>query len=217
MEISDITILIAVIALAIWPVILFLLKTIHLRRKRLIHIEQMTKEELNDISTKDIVITVLKKIGCQPEVNEEDQITFKYQGDDFYIASEDDNRFIMIWNPWWGSINTDNEALPYLKEIINIVNINSLVTTVYMTDEDGKTIGIHSHCHTFFAPNEGELEGHLKMLLDSFFATHNAIKENLNQLGNQAVAEETKKERIKVKGFSAYKKGNTVPIDSQTA
>ena len=64
---------------------------------------------------------------------------------------------------------------------------------------------------------EGELEGHLKMLLDSFFATHNAIKENLNQLGNQAVAEETKKERIKVKGFSAYKKGNTVPIDSQTA
>ena len=145
MEISDITILIAVIALAIWPVILFLLKTIHLRRKRLIHIEQMTKEELNDISTKDIVITVLKKIGCQPEVNEEDQITFKYQGDDFYIASEDDNRFIMIWNPWWGSINTDNEALPYLKEIINIVNINSLVTTVYMTDEDGKTIGIHSH------------------------------------------------------------------------
>lgn len=42
----------------------------------------------------------------------------------------------MIWNPWWGSINADNEALPYLKEIINLANVNSLVTTVYMADED---------------------------------------------------------------------------------
>ena len=58
--------------------------------------------------------------------------------------------YIMIWNPWWGSINTDNEAFPYLKEIINLVNVNSLVTTVFMVDEDEKTVGIHSHCHTFF-------------------------------------------------------------------
>ena len=77
--------------------------------------------------------------------------------------------------------------------------------------EDGKTIGLHSRCHTYFTPNEGELEDHLKMLLDFFFDTHNAIKENLNQLGNAAVAEEEKKERVKVKGFKAYKE-NTMPI-----
>ena len=118
-------------------------------------------------------------------------------------------------NPWWGSINTDNEAFPYLKEIINLVNVNSLVTTVFMVDEDEKTVGIHSHCHTFFSPNEGELEDHLKMLLDYFFDTHNAIKEYMNQLGNTAVAEEEKKERVKVKGFAAYKE-NTVPIETKT-
>ena len=121
----------------------------------------------------------------------------------------------MIWNPWWGSINTDNEAFPYLKEIINLVNVNSLVTTVFMVDEDEKTVGIHSHCHTFFSPNEGELEDHLKMLLDYFFDTHNAIKEYMNQLGSTAVAEEEKKERVKVKGFAAYKE-NTVPIETKT-
>ncbi|MEJ8739309.1 MULTISPECIES: hypothetical protein [unclassified Phocaeicola] len=212
---TDITILIAVIALALWPIVLFLLKTISIRKKRLEHLERMTKNELDNISTQDLVISVLKKIGCQPEINEEGHVTFKYQGDDFYIAAEEENRFIMIWNPWWGSISTDNEAFPVLKEIINLVNVNSLVTTVYMVDEDEKTVGLHSRCHTFFSPNEGELEDHLKMLLDYFFDTHNAIKENLNQLGNAAVGEEEKKERVKVKGFAAYKE-NTVPIKPKT-
>ncbi|CCY91386.1 uncharacterized protein BN461_02001 [Bacteroides sp. CAG:1076] len=214
-NITDITILIAVIALALWPIVLFLLKTISIRKKRLEHLERMTKNELDNISTQDLVISVLKKIGCQPEINEEGHVTFKYQGDDFYIAAEEENRFIMIWNPWWGSISTDNEAFPVLKEIINLVNVNSLVTTVYMVDEDEKTVGLHSRCHTFFSPNEGELEDHLKMLLDYFFDTHNAIKENLNQLGNAAVGEEEKKERVKVKGFAAYKE-NTVPIKPKT-
>lgn len=214
-NITDITILIAVIALALWPIVLFLLKTISIRKKRLEHLERMTKNELDNISTQDLVISVLKKIGCQPEINEEGHVTFKYQGDDFYIAAEEENRFIMIWNPWWGSISTDNEAFPVLKEIINLVNVNSLVTTVYMVDEDEKTVGLHSRCHTFFSPNEGELEDHLKMLLDYFFDTHNTIKENLNQLGNAAVGEEEKKERVKVKGFAAYKE-NTVPIKPKT-
>lgn len=214
-NITDITILIAVIALTMWPVVLLVLKTMNIRKKRLEHLERMTKTELESISTQELVISVLKKIGCQPEINNEGHVTFKYQGDDFYIAAEEENRFIMIWNPWWRSINTDNEAFPYLKEIINLVNVNSLVTTVFMVDEDEKTVGIHSHCHTFFSPNEGELEDHLKMLLDYFFDTHNAIKEYMNQLSNTAVAEEEKKERVKVKGFAAYKE-NTVPIETKT-
>ena len=209
-NLSDITLLIAVIALALWPVILFVLRFLHERRKKLECIENMTKDELDDITTKELVISVLNKIGCQPKDSEEGKIAFKYQGDNFYIATEDENRFIMIWNPWWGSISANNEALPYLKEIINIVNINSLVTTVTMVDEDDENnIGIHSRCHTYFTPNEGELEDHLKLLLDMFFDTHNAIRENLNQLGAAASNAEVQKERIKIKGFAAYKENST--------
>ena len=214
-NISQITLLIAVIALAMWPVVLFVLRLLHERRKKLECIERMTKDELDDISTKQLVVSVLKKIGCQPKENEEGNIAFKYQGDDFYIAAEEENRFIMIWNPWWGSISADNEALPYLKEIINIVNINSLVTTTTMVDEDDeKTIGIHSRCHTYFSPNEGELEDHLKLLLDMFFDAHNAIKDNLNQLGEAASEAAVQKERVKVKGFAAYKE-NTTAIETE--
>lgn len=212
-HLNEITLLIAVIALALWPVVLFALNILKKRHKRLEYIERLTKDELEDVSTKELVISTLKKIGCQPEVNEDEHICFKYQGDDFYIATEEENRFIMIWNPWWGCINTDNEAFPILKEIINLSNVKSIVTTVYMADEDGKTVGLHSHCHTYFSPNEGELEEHLKMLLDFFFDIHNFIKDNMNQIGTEEINEEEKKERVKVKGFAAYKE-NTVPLQS---
>lgn len=75
----------------------------------------MTKDELDEISTKQLVVSTLKKIGCQPEENEEGHIAFKYQGDDFYIAAEEENRFIMIWNPWWGSYQYRQRSLPCIE------------------------------------------------------------------------------------------------------
>ena len=141
-------------------------------------------------------------------MNEENHISFKYQGDDFLVAAEDGLRLIIVWNPWWASISIDNQALPYLKEIINAVNMNSLVTTVYALDEDEKTLGIHSKCHMLFAPEEGEPEKSFTDLLDSFFTTHNTIKENLKQLGN-GMPDMEKKERVRIKGFAAYKDNST--------
>ena len=176
------------------------------------HIERMTKDEQDEVTTKDLVISVLKKIGCQPKVNEEDHITFKYQGDDFYIAAEEENRFIMIWNPWWGSINADNEALPYLKEIINLANVNSLVTTVYMVDEDEKTIGLHSRCHTFFSPRRRRTGGTHENAAGLFLRHAQCDKGQHEPVRPGTINEEEKKERVKVKGFSAYKE-NTMPIE----
>ena len=137
------------------------------------------------------------------------------KGDDFYIAVEDEARFIMIWNPWWASISIENPALPYLKEIVNLVNVESLVTTIYTADEDEKNVGLHSKCHTLFTPKEGPLDEYLKAMLDHFFITHDSIKENLQQLSN-AASESDKQERVKVKGFAAYKDNSTpLPVDDK--
>ena len=105
----------------------------------------------------------------------------------------------MIWNPWWASISIENPALPYLKEIVNLVNVESLVTTIYTADEDEKNVGLHSKCH----------------MLDHFFITHDSIKENLQQLSN-AASESDKQERVKIKGFAAYKDNSTpLPVDDK--
>ena len=62
-DISNITLLIAVIALALWPIVLFALYFLRKRQKRLEHIERMTKDELDNITTQELVISILKKIG----------------------------------------------------------------------------------------------------------------------------------------------------------
>ena len=207
---TELTILIAVIALSVWPIVLFQ----YIRKKQKEIIEHLTNDELDDISTQDIVITVLQQIGCQPQLNEEGHICFKYQGDEFYIATQKDNRFIVIWNPWWGTMEPNNPALPYLKEIINLVNVDSLVTTIYTTDEEQKNIGFHSKCQTLFTPKEAPLDEYLKVLLDQFFATHDVIKDNFKQLSS-ASDEKEKEKRVRVKGFASYKEsGRTVPLDN---
>ena len=210
---TDLTILIAVIALALWPLTFLVLRIRHERKKRRERLDRMTQEELEDIETEDLVTTVLCNIGCQPETNEEGHIVFKYQGDDFYIAVEDEARFIMIWNPWWASISIDNPALPYLKEIVNMANLNSLVTTVYTADESEKNVGLHSKCSTLFTPKEGPLDEYLKVLLDHFFAAHDFIKEKMQQL-SKAATEGAPQERTKVKGFAAYQE-NSVPLTGE--
>lgn len=73
-------------------------------------------------------------------------------------------------------------------------------------------MGLHSKCHTVFTPKEGQLDEYLKAMLDHFFVTHDAIKQNLQQLGS-AASESVNKERTKVKGFAAYKE-NSTPLSS---
>ena len=216
-NISDITIMIAVLALALWPAIIVYISW--KREKKIISSIKNEKPKVLQAkpSTEELVISTLKKMGCNPEKNEDGNIGFMYQGDDFYLSLQEDVPFVMIWYPWWGTINTDNPVLPYLKEIINAVNISSFITTVFMAENEGdKEIGIHSHCHTFFTESALEPEEHLKLILDSFFDTRNAIKENIDKLGS-AISEEdedTKKERVIVKGFSAHKE-NSQPIEKK--
>ena len=216
-NISDITIMIAVLALALWPAIIVYISWKW--EKKIISSIKNEKPKVLQAkpSTEELVISTLKKMGCNPEKNEDGNIGFMYQGDDFYLSLQEDVPFVMIWYPWWGTINTDNPVLPYLKEIINAVNISSFITTVFMAENEGdKEIGIHSHCHTFFTESALEPEEHLKLILDSFFDTRNAIKENIDKLGS-AISEEdedTKKERVIVKGFSAYKE-NSQPIEKK--
>ena len=179
-NISDITILVAVLALALWPAIIVYLSW--RREKKIISClkNETPAAETPKLSTEELIITTLKRMGCNPEKNEDGNI---------------------------------GPVLPYLKEVINAVNISSFITTVFMAENEGdKEIGIHSHCHTFFTESGLEPEEHLKLILDSFFDTRNAIKENIDKLGS-AISEEdegTKKERVIVKGFSAYKEERVI-------
>lgn len=49
----------------------------------------------------------------------------------------------------------DNLVLFYLKEIVNLVNVDLLVIIVFMVDEDEKNVGFYFKCYMVFIFKEG--------------------------------------------------------------
>lgn len=81
---TDLTILIAVIALALWPLAFLVLRIRH-ERKNVETVGPYDKGRLGGYRYGRAGYSCAQKIGCQPETNEEGHIVFKYQGDDFIL------------------------------------------------------------------------------------------------------------------------------------
>ena len=100
---TDLTILIAVIALALWPIVFLISRILHERNKRAKPsgdtASAKTEEVTEEMTTSALIMSILQQLGCQPEVNEENHISFKYQGDDFLVAAEDGLRLIIVGRP----------------------------------------------------------------------------------------------------------------------
>ena len=70
-NISDITILVAVLALAIWPAIIVYFSW--RREKKIISCfkNETPAAETPKLSTEELIVSTLKKMGCNPEKNED--------------------------------------------------------------------------------------------------------------------------------------------------
>lgn len=159
-----------------------------------------TAIDAEDNKTRNLVINTLKKIGCQPEVDDKDRICFKYQGEDFFIDADNNYQFVTLWDTWWLCIDCDNANVEHLKEAINSNNINTIVSTFYTMDEDSKQMGVH--CKAIFAltPSTVNREDYLKTILNDCFKAHNLLKEQLIRLNLKQERHGSK--RVVVKGFN---------------
>lgn len=122
------------------------------------------------MKTRDLVIETLKQIGCQPEIDDKDNICFKYQGESFFVSADNNIKFITIWDPWWFAMDLRNPDVIPLKEAINLINNNMpLVHVIYSVDQKGGRIGIHSRCDSLFIEEVPLLNDLMKSLLEHFF------------------------------------------------
>lgn len=150
--------------------------------------------------TRNIIINTLKEIGCQPEIDDEDRICFKYQGEEFFIDADNNYQFITLWDTWWLCIDLDNTNVEHLKEAINLGNINTIVSTVYTIDEDNKQMGIHCKAIIVFTPSITNKGDYLKTILNDCFRAHDLLKERFIRLNFKQEKHESS--RIVVKGFN---------------
>lgn len=179
-------VVICIILMWLWPLIRLYIENLKYRKK----IRAM----------ENFIVELLKQMGCQPEVDKEDGIRFKYQGENFLIQILAE-RLIRIGDYWWLKLNLDDPRIEYLKEAINLTNQSNQVTVVYSITQDESLLGVHCVYQTGFYKEVPDIGAYLTYLLDSCFKAQREVKVRLSSLINREQTDRTSHERIKVKGF----------------
>ena len=146
--------------------------------------ESLTNES-NQVGTRDLLLNVLTQIGCQYELGEEDdkRIFFAYQGEHFFAEASNESLWVNVWDTYWEHVELyDIDEMARMKKAINTSNLNTMVSTLYTIDTDGKNMDIHAkNPFPFFAqiPN---IDQFLKAELNDFFRAHQYVSNEVMKL-----------------------------------
>ncbi len=154
-----------------------------------------------DLSTFEIMLTVLKTIGCKPTVYEDELLSVQYQGENFYM--EFGGRYARIWNLGWALIKADDPDLPNIHEAVNATNSNFGPNVILNTSEKEGIIELNSKWDIMLHPACPNNDYYVKAVLDSFFSIKDEIFRNIQQINAQQI--EKQKNRRPV-GFTTTQK-----------
>ena len=141
--------------------------------------DQMVKR-----NTRDFFLDTLSKIGCQYEIDEDDDtIIFAYQGEYFQVYARDESPFVTLYDTHWAHIELcDIDEFARLQKAINQSNINNSVITVYTIDEAGGIVDVHCKSVVLFIPELPSIADYLRLELGEFFRVHNSIGAEMEKL-----------------------------------
>ena len=133
---------------------------------------QVTETKVEEtFSTRTLALDTIKHIGSEPKCTEEGRIQFEYQGVIFLMEAVDDCMFVnLIW-PWCHSFSKfDIDEFARVRQVVNDINAMGPESVFYgITDSDD--VAVHIKKHFLLVPQIPDLEGYMKLLLDSFFRT----------------------------------------------
>ena len=164
-------------------------------------IEHYKSHKYKYCEMRNLILEILKQIGCQPEIDKENEshVNFLYQGENFFISIENEC-LITFYETWWGSLDLNNPKIDNLKEAINLTNIGNIPKVLYTTDTEGQKLGIHSMYRVFLKKGMPALPDMFKAILNDFFQTQKEVKGRFAALNDEKKGR-NRKERVKVKGF----------------
>lgn len=135
-------------------------------------------------NTRDFFLDTLTKIGCQYEIDEDnDTIIFAYQGEYFQVYARDESPFVTLYDTHWAHIELcDIDEFARLQKAINQSNLNNSVITVYTIDEAGGNVDVHCKSVVLFIPELPSIADYLRLELGEFFRVHNSIGAEMEKL-----------------------------------
>ena len=123
------------------------------------------------ISTRQLALNTIERIGSEPKYTEEGYIQFEYQGVIFLMETANDCDFVnLIW-PWCYSFNKfDIDEFARVRQVANDINAYGVVSVFYgVTDSDD--VAVHVKKNFLFIQQIPGIENYLRLMLDSFFRT----------------------------------------------
>lgn len=141
---------------------------------------------LDERTITGLVLTTLRKIGCDPETEVRNNLNYAYftfQGEKYTIESNDTCKFITIYDTWWHSISiySDVEEIANLHKTINLVNQYVNCTLLYTTNKDIEEIGVHSRRTILFVKEIPEIDKYLLCVLSDFFKAQRLVLTELEK------------------------------------
>lgn len=143
----------------------------------------VNKEDVKRMGTKDFLIELLTKLGCQYEIDENDRIGFKWQGGYFTADADNESVFVIVWYFQWAEYELyDIDTISRVKRVINDANVYHNVDVVYSVNEAGSTFHVHSKKHFLLMPQIPDAEGYLQAVLGMFFQVRRFVETQIDKL-----------------------------------
>ena len=143
-------------------------------------------ECLDERTITGLVLSTLRKIGCDYEIEQRGNINyirFIFQGEHFTIDCNDDNYFINIYDTWWYEISTysDVEEIADLRKVINLANQHTNCSLIYTINKETEQIGVHSKKNMLFISQIPERDLYLKSAFNEFFRAQRFVLTELEK------------------------------------
>ena len=164
-------------------------------------IEHYKSHKYKYCKMRNLILEILKQIGCQPEIDQENEshVNFLYQGENFFISIENEC-LISFYDTWWGSLDLNNPDIENLKEAINLTNLGNIPKVLYTINTEEQKLGVHSMYRVFFKKEMPALPDMFRAILNDFFEVQKEVKGRFVALNDEKRGIK-RKERVKVKGF----------------
>lgn len=143
-------------------------------------VDMKERKYLDERTNAGLVLATLRRIGCEPETEERNNLQYTYftfQGEKFTIESNDTCKFITIYDTWWHgiSIYSDVEDIASLHKAINFANQHVNCTILYTTNKEMEEIGVHCRRTVLFIKEIPEIDLYLRSILNDFFIAQRLV------------------------------------------
>jgi len=141
------------------------------------------KESVKTRKTRKLLVKTLKKMGCQPviETENENSVSFFFQGEKMTVYVYD--YWLVIWDYFLIAVNLDDiEDFSRLRKAVNIANADCFVTVMYYVNKEDGLAHVNAKTSLMFTSDFPDYEKYLFLQLRSFFPAQRVIELELDRM-----------------------------------